>query len=36
MIFKMIYLFVDVSLEAEVAKGRRDFAFTERDKVLDR
>ena len=25
--------YLDVSLEADVAKGRRDFAFTERDKV---
>ena len=27
------YLISDASLEADVAKGRRDWAFSERDKV---
>ena len=28
-----LYKYLDASLEADVAKGRRDWAFSERDKV---
>ena len=31
--FNFFLIFVDASMEADVAKGRRDWAFSERDKV---
>ena len=33
-IFNGLNMFIEAGLEADVAKGRRDFAFSERDKVV--